>query len=74
MSKPEYRRAKPAIRISPSDLDNLMSSLDVKFVALSECLVSAGHRLQMGGVPAPGIHYNPHRAGGGEVRAGRSAG
>jgi hypothetical protein len=46
------------LRISPADLDHLMTTLDVKFVALSECLVSAGHRLEMGAAPAPGIHYN----------------
>jgi len=63
MSKSENRRARPPIRIAPADLDNLMSSLDVKFVALSECLVSAGHRLEMGGAPAPGIHYNLVGAG-----------
>jgi AraC family transcriptional activator of mtrCDE len=46
------------LRISPADLDHLMTTLDVKFVALSECLVSAGHRLEMVAAPAPGIHYN----------------
>lgn len=45
-------------RISPSDLESLIDTLDVRFVALSECLVSAGHRLSIGGNRAPGIHYN----------------
>jgi AraC family transcriptional activator of mtrCDE len=35
-----------------------LSTLEVRFVALSECLVSAGFRLEMGGINAPGIHYN----------------
>jgi AraC-like DNA-binding protein len=35
-----------------------MSTLEVRFVALSECLVSAGHALELGGIHAPGIHYN----------------
>ena len=48
----------PLLRVSPRDLDTLLSTLDVRFVALSECLVSAGFRLEMGGIDAPGIHYN----------------
>ena len=43
---------------TPPDLDNLISSLDVKFVSLAECLVSAGYRLEMGSTPNVGIHYN----------------
>src|ERR1700744_5185600 len=49
---------QPVLRISAADLDNLMSALEVRFVALSECLVSAGHLLELGGIHAPGIHYN----------------
>lgn len=49
---------KPVLRISPADLDNLMSTLDGRFVALSECLVARGHRLELGAVAVPGIHYN----------------
>jgi AraC-like DNA-binding protein len=30
----------------------------VRFVALAECLVSGGYRLELAGVNAPGIHYN----------------
>jgi AraC-like DNA-binding protein len=50
--------SRPRLRISPSDLDSLMDTLTVRFVALSECLVSPGHRLELGGVDAPGMHYN----------------
>ncbi len=32
----------PLLRISPASLDALMDSLDVRVVALSECVVSAG--------------------------------
>ncbi len=49
---------QPIVRISATDLDVLLGSLDVKFVALSQCLVSKGYRLDLGGAPAPGIHYN----------------
>jgi AraC-like DNA-binding protein len=47
-----------SVRVSPRDLDILLSTLEVRFVALSECLVSAGFRLEMAGIDAPGIHYN----------------
>jgi AraC family transcriptional activator of mtrCDE len=49
---------QPLLRLSPRDLDTLLNTLDVRFVALSECLVSAGFRLELGGIDAPGIHYN----------------
>ncbi|HEY4318839.1 MAG TPA: AraC family transcriptional regulator [Herbaspirillum sp.] len=49
---------KPLLRISPSDLDSLLTMLDVNFVRLSECLVSPGWQLELGDVEAPGLHYN----------------
>jgi AraC-like DNA-binding protein len=51
-------RNRPLVRISSSDLDSLLNALDVSFVTLTECLVSSGYRLDMGGINAPGIHYN----------------
>lgn len=48
----------PLLRISPADLDSLMSTLEVEVLALSECLVSPGYRLELGGNRASGIHYN----------------
>ncbi|MBK6006678.1 helix-turn-helix domain-containing protein [Ramlibacter ginsenosidimutans] len=48
----------PVLRISPADLESLLATLEVNFVALTECLVSTGYSLQLGGVNAPGIHYN----------------
>jgi AraC-like DNA-binding protein len=62
---------KTPLRISPSDLNQLIDTLEVRFVALSQCLVSHGHSLQLGGVPAPGIHYN--LAGEGRVFIGNDA-
>jgi AraC-like DNA-binding protein len=49
---------RPVSRISPRDLESLLGTLDVNFVGLSECLVSMGYSLELGGVNAPGIHYN----------------
>jgi AraC-like DNA-binding protein len=50
---------RPVSRISPGDLESLLATLDVNFVALSECLVSRGYSLELDGVKnAPGIHYN----------------
>jgi AraC family transcriptional activator of mtrCDE len=48
----------PAVKISPSDLDSLMTTLEVHFLRLAECLVSEGWRLDIAGTDAPGIHYN----------------
>jgi AraC-like DNA-binding protein len=56
--RPAHSVDQPLLRVSPRDLDTLLSTLDVRFVALSECLVSAGFRLEMGGIDAPGIHYS----------------
>jgi AraC-like DNA-binding protein len=49
---------RPVSRISPRDLESLLGTLEVNFVGLSECLVSRGYSLELGGVNAPGIHYN----------------
>jgi AraC family transcriptional activator of mtrCDE len=50
---------RPIVHISPSDLDGLLSALDVQFVAaLTECVVSSGYRLDGFRVEAPGLHYN----------------
>ncbi|HEY4129201.1 MAG TPA: AraC family transcriptional regulator [Gemmatimonadaceae bacterium] len=44
--------------LAAHDLDRLLSALEVSFVRLSECVVSPGYGLELGGVDAPGIHYN----------------
>lgn len=49
---------RPVSRIPPKALESLLATLDVNFVGLSECLVSKGYSLELGGVDAPGIHYN----------------
>ena len=54
----EIVNSKPLARISPSDLDNLMMTLEVEFVKLSECVVSPGWRLTMAATNAPSIHYD----------------
>lgn len=46
------------MRISATQLDRLLSTLNVEFVRLTECLVSPGWRIRLGGTSAPGIHYN----------------
>jgi AraC-like DNA-binding protein len=61
---------RPVLRISPTDLDALLEALTVSFVALSECLVSEGHSLELGGTHAPGIHYN--LAGNGRIIIGQN--
>lgn len=45
-------------RVSSSDLDRLITTLEVNFVKLAECLVSPGWQLSVGATEAPGIHYN----------------
>jgi AraC family transcriptional activator of mtrCDE len=44
--------------------------LDVSFVHLTECLVGPGYGLQLGNVPAPGLHYNISGKGKGYLKGG----
>jgi AraC family transcriptional regulator, activator of mtrCDE len=46
------------LRSSRSELDGLLSALEIDFVKMAECLVSPGWRLVLDGNNAPGIHYN----------------
>lgn len=46
------------MRMSATQLDGLLSTVSVEFVRLTECLVSPGWRLNLGGTSVPGIHYN----------------
>ena len=48
----------PVVPVAAADLDRLLDTLMVGFVRLSECLVGEGYRLELGGIPAPGLHYN----------------
>lgn len=59
----------PGQALSSADLDALISSLNVDFVNLTECVVSKGWRLLFSGTDRPGIHYN--LTGNGQVRIGR---
>ena len=49
---------QPILRIPEADLDDLMRTLEVNFVTLSECLVSSGWRLSVPANEMPGVHYN----------------
>src|SRR3954470_16078989 len=66
------RSKKRATVETPPDLDNLINSLDVKFVGLAECLVSSGYTLEMPSLPALGIHYNMIGSGQMSVSGGTS--
>src|SRR3954452_11089403 len=44
--------------ISGPAFDRIISSLEVSFVKLAECLVAPGWRLTLVGTDASGIHYN----------------
>jgi hypothetical protein len=50
---------RPNLALPRSDLDVLMTTLDVDVIGLIECLVSPGWRLSFGSADAPAIHYNP---------------
>ncbi|WP_456280843.1 AraC family transcriptional regulator [Cupriavidus sp. JZ107] len=52
------QRSDPTVvRISAPQLEGIISALNVEFVRLTECLVSPGWRLNLGGTSAPGLHY-----------------
>jgi AraC family transcriptional activator of mtrCDE len=67
------KRPKKRARVeAPPDLDNLINSLDVRFVGLAECLVSSGYTLEMESWSAVGIHYNLLGSGTMDVSDGTS--
>ena len=49
---------RPLVPVPAAELDRLLDTLMVEFVRLSECLVGEGYRLELGGIDAPGLHYN----------------
>jgi len=55
---PKNVSKNPAKRIAAHDLDRLITTLEVDFVMLAECLVSPGWRLSLGPKDTPAIHYN----------------
>lgn len=54
----EEEVGNPLARISSSDLDHLLMSLEVGSVKLAECVVSPGRKLKISAANAPGIQYN----------------
>src|SRR6476620_6004721 len=50
--------SQPLVPVAAAELDSLLDTLMVAFVRLSECLVGEGYRLELGGLDAPGLHYN----------------
>jgi AraC family transcriptional activator of mtrCDE len=54
---------EPLWRISRQDLDKLMTTLDVTFVKLSECVLAAGAHLAVACAEATTIHYCLRGAG-----------
>jgi AraC family transcriptional regulator, activator of mtrCDE len=50
--------AVSASKLSTADLDNLMRSLEIDVVALTEILVPRGYRVEMGMIDVPAVHYN----------------
>jgi AraC family transcriptional activator of mtrCDE len=45
-------------KLSTAVLDNLMRALEIDVVSLREILVPRGHRVEMGMIDTPAIHYN----------------
>lgn len=48
---------QPLWRISRADLDKLMTTLEVNFVRLSECVLASGARMEIARAEHPTIHY-----------------
>lgn len=49
---------RPNLRISASEIDELMSMLEINDVRLTEWRIEAGHQLTFPPSPTPAIHYN----------------
>lgn len=58
MQNTAISRAGSASKLATADLDNLMRVLEIDLVALTEILVPRGHRVEMGMIDTPAIHYN----------------
>ena len=50
--------AGSTVKLSTTDLNSLMQALDIDVIALTELLVPRGHRVELGMIDVPGIHYN----------------
>src|SRR5262245_52681335 len=62
---------RPNLSLPRSDLDALMTTLDVNVIGLVECFVSPGWRLSFAGADAPAIHCS--LSGTGRMVVGGSA-
>ncbi|WP_245313893.1 helix-turn-helix transcriptional regulator [Bradyrhizobium elkanii] len=51
-------RVGAAVKLSTTDLNNLMQALDIDVIAMTEILMPRGHRVEFGTIDVPGIHYN----------------
>lgn len=58
VSKKTILTQHPLARIAAPELDRLMTTLDVTYLMLTECLVSSGNQLQLRDINIPGMHYN----------------
>ncbi len=54
---------EPMLRMPRAALEKLVSTLEVQFVKLAECVVSPGWRITLKGSEAPAIHYNIGKTG-----------
>ena len=58
VSKGTIINQHPIARIAASDLDRLLTTLEVSYLMLVRCLVSSGYQLQLPAIDMPGMHYN----------------
>ena len=54
---------RPASKIPKHDFDRLLSTLEVNFVRLTECLIGSGWRLSFQPEELPAVHYTIHGSG-----------
>lgn len=50
--------AGSTVKLSATDLNNLMQALDIDVIGLTQLLVPHGHRVELGNIDAVAIHYN----------------
>jgi AraC family transcriptional activator of mtrCDE len=62
--------ANSTVKLSTTDLNNLMQALDIDVIALTELQVPHGHRAEMRTIDAPGIHYNLSGVGRASINGG----
>ena len=65
---PKLVADRPKVKVAASDIDRLISGLEVSFVSLTECVVSPGWGLSFPPNESAGMHYN--LTGNGRMMAG----